>query len=97
MDVVTVRYAKTHLSKLLAAVERGEEIAIVRGGRPVARLVAAEPTEERELGFVPYDVPDSFFEPLAEDELGAWNQGVLPAQDRVANDHEGVADGQLVR
>lgn len=74
MDVVTVRYAKAHLPKLLAAVDRGKEIVIVRGGRPVARLVAAEPTEERELGFVAYDVPDSFFEPLPEDEFRAWGR-----------------------
>ena len=31
--------AKTHLSRLLARVEAGEEIVISRGGRPVARLV----------------------------------------------------------
>ena len=31
--------AKTHLSELLAAVERGEEVRITRRGQPVARLV----------------------------------------------------------
>jgi prevent-host-death family protein len=31
--------AKTHLSELLAAVERGEEVRITRRGRPIARLV----------------------------------------------------------
>jgi prevent-host-death family protein len=30
--------AKTHLSELLAAVEKGETITITRRGRPVARL-----------------------------------------------------------
>lgn len=34
--------AKTHLSRLLAAVEQGEEIVIARNGKPVARLVAVE-------------------------------------------------------
>lgn len=31
--------AKTHLSELLASVERGEEIIITRRGTPVARLL----------------------------------------------------------
>lgn len=72
MDTVKVQYAKTHLSALLNAVERGEEVIIARGDRPVARLVPLKETEERELGFVAYEVPDSFFEPLPEEELAAW-------------------------
>lgn len=39
MKPVNVHEAKTHLSRLLARVEAGEEIVIARGGRPVARLV----------------------------------------------------------
>jgi prevent-host-death family protein len=35
-----VHEAKTHLSKLLQRVERGEEIVIARSGNPVARLTA---------------------------------------------------------
>ncbi len=34
-----VHQAKTHLSRLLERAERGEEIVIARGGRPVAKLV----------------------------------------------------------
>lgn len=37
--------AKANLSKLLDAVERGEEVTITRRGKPVARLVPA--TTER--------------------------------------------------
>jgi len=42
---VTIHEAKTHLSRLLKAVEEGETILIKRGSLPVARLVpvAAEP------------------------------------------------------
>lgn len=40
---VNVHEAKTHLSKLLAEVDRGEEIVIARGGKPVARLVPVRP------------------------------------------------------
>lgn len=38
---VGVHEAKTHLSRLLREVERGTEIIVVRGGRPVARIVKA--------------------------------------------------------
>lgn len=41
MRSVPVVEAKSHFSALLAAVEAGEEIAITRHGRPVARLVPA--------------------------------------------------------
>lgn len=40
MRTVNVHEAKTHLSRLLEAVERGEEIVIARAGKPVARLVS---------------------------------------------------------
>ncbi len=39
METVNIHDAKTHLSRLLARVEAGEEIVIARAGRPVARLV----------------------------------------------------------
>jgi prevent-host-death family protein len=38
-QTVNVHEAKTHLSRLLEAVERGEEVVIARAGKPVARLV----------------------------------------------------------
>jgi hypothetical protein len=34
-------------------------------------------TPERELGFVPCHVPDSFGDPLPDDELAAW-EGLTP-------------------
>ena len=37
--VVNVHDAKTHLSRLLERVARGEEIIIGRSGKPVAKLV----------------------------------------------------------
>jgi len=36
---VNIHEAKTHLSRLLARLNDGEEIVIARAGRPVARLV----------------------------------------------------------
>jgi prevent-host-death family protein len=37
---VNMHEAKTRLSELVAAAERGEEVLIARDGRPAARLVA---------------------------------------------------------
>lgn len=49
--VVNVHEAKTHLSRLLEAVESGEEIVIARAGKPVARLVRDEgPRFTRQAG-----------------------------------------------
>lgn len=72
MKQVKVQYAKTHLSALLAAVERGEEFVIARGDHPAARLVPMGPRESRELGFVAYSVPDEFLDDLPDDDLTAW-------------------------
>ena len=72
MKQVKVQYAKTHLSALLAAVERGEEFVIARGDHPAARLVPMERQESREVGFVAYSVPDEFLDALPDDELAAW-------------------------
>lgn len=72
MKVVKVQYAKTHLSALLQEVERGSEVVIARGDLPVARLVPLGAGGRRELGFVSYDLPQSFFDPLPDDEIVAW-------------------------
>ena len=39
---VNVHHAKANLSKLLAAVESGEEVVIARNGKPAVKLVLAE-------------------------------------------------------
>lgn len=49
MVEVNVHEAKTHLSKLLARVESGEEVLISRAGKPVARLVAVAPKRVRRV------------------------------------------------
>ena len=51
MKQVSVREAKTHLSRLLRRVESGEEVVIARSGKPVAKLVPASPVRRREMGF----------------------------------------------
>ena len=43
MQIVNIHEAKTHLSRLLEVVERGEEVVIARAGQPVAMLTAYRP------------------------------------------------------
>lgn len=43
MQIVNIHEAKTHLSRLLEAVEQGEEVVIARAGRPVATLSVYRP------------------------------------------------------
>jgi prevent-host-death family protein len=51
MIEVNIHEAKTHLSRLLAQVEAGEEVTIARNGEPVAKLVAVpKPPKKRVLG-----------------------------------------------
>ena len=63
MKPVNIREAKTHLSRLVARVEAGEEIVIAKAGRPVARLVPIEkilkPVKTGGLR-LPHEIPDDF-------------------------------------
>jgi prevent-host-death family protein len=73
---VNVHEARTHLSRLLSRAAAGEDIVIAKAGRPVARLVAIQPLpgSRRRPGRWEgrLSVPDSFFEPLPNDVLTAW-------------------------
>lgn len=72
---VTVHFAKTHLSRLLARVEAGETFVIARGDKPVAKLSPATPKTPRKPGRLKdkIRIGPEFFEPLPEAELEAWN------------------------
>jgi prevent-host-death family protein len=73
---VTVHAAKTHLSQLLARVEAGEVIVIARGKTPVAKLIPIALPAKRQFGAMrgKISIGPEFFEPLSEEELGAWEQ-----------------------
>ncbi len=77
MVQVNVHDAKTYLSRLLVRVEAGEEVVIARNGRPVARLVSCRPQPRPRFGSWKGRIAldDSFFDPLPEDELAAWEGG----------------------
>ena len=49
MTQVNIHEAKTQLSRLLAKVAAGEEVVIARNGKPVARLVPAEPPRKKRV------------------------------------------------
>ncbi|PZR32570.1 type II toxin-antitoxin system Phd/YefM family antitoxin [Caulobacter segnis] len=74
MTTVNMHDAKSRLSKLVDAVEKGEvdEIIIARNGRPAARLVALRPSRgiERRIGIAAgmFTAPQN---PEAEDEEAA--------------------------
>ena len=73
MLAVNIAEAKAQLSKLIEAVERGEEVVIQRRGTPVVRL---SPIEKPKRVFGIHDgklgpVPD-FLEPADEADLDAW-------------------------
>jgi prevent-host-death family protein len=75
MTVVTIHYAKTNLSRLLAEVEAGGEVVIARGKTPVGRLVPVPPARPKRVfgsmkGQIALD--DTFFEPLPAEELALW-------------------------
>jgi prevent-host-death family protein len=70
-EPVTVHFAKTHLSRLLARVEKGETVIIARGKMPVARL---SPVAPRRAGIFKgkIKIGPEFFEPLLDEELARW-------------------------
>ena len=73
--MVNVHDAKSNLSRLLAEVERGNEVIIARAGTPCARLVPYT-TSERRLGAMAdrwEPLPTEFYAPLTDDELVAWD------------------------
>ena len=75
MQVVNMHEAKTRLSQLVAAVERGDAVVVSRRGKPVARIVPYEdPAPRRVFGSMRgrAAVDGRFFEPLPEDELAFW-------------------------
>jgi prevent-host-death family protein len=76
--IVKMHQAKTQLSKLIAAALAGEEVVIARGSEPLVRLTPIEPkTIKRQFGAYKgqFEIPDSFFEPLSEEELALWEDG----------------------
>lgn len=78
MTTITTHEAKTHLSRYLADVEKGQEFVIARGKSPVAMLVPVKkvrPKPRPKVGDIqgrPFEFPVSAFAPLNDEELKEW-------------------------
>jgi prevent-host-death family protein len=78
MKPVNVHEAKTHLSRLLARVEKGQEVVIAKAGKPVAKLVPIEPPRKpRVAGSAKGQIwiANDFDAPLPDDVLNLFNDG----------------------
>lgn len=79
MKTVNIHEAKTHLSRLLEEVARGNEVTIAKAGKPVARLVPIAPdTPTRKPGYLRgrIVISDDFDAPLPR-EVEASFEGDL--------------------
>jgi len=77
MRQVNIHEAKTQFSRLIAAVEQGEEIVIARYGEPIARLVPIRrsvPARTPGSAKGKFKVPPTFFEPLPDEILDSFEQ-----------------------
>lgn len=75
---VKMHEAKTNLSKLAAQAAAGEEVILMRGNVPIAKIVPLGATPEpRKPGRFKgvFELDDRFFDPLPEDELKLWEGG----------------------
>jgi antitoxin (DNA-binding transcriptional repressor) of toxin-antitoxin stability system len=73
----TIHHVKTHLSRLLREVQKGETVIILHGDTPVARLTAIKPTRaSRPRVGTPTTTgvrwTKTAFEPLNDEELAEW-------------------------
>ena len=74
---LTIHKAKTHLSRVLLEVQAGQEVTILRGTVPVAKIVplsgyvkkrppVGQPTSP------PLQIPEDAFAPLTKKEMAEW-------------------------
>ena len=77
MIKATIHHVKTHLSRLLKEVQRGETVIILHGSTPVARLTKIKParTARPKVG-TPTTAgvrwKKTAFDPLTDEELEEW-------------------------
>ena len=69
----TVHQAKTNLSRILRQVEAGEEVIVMRGKKPVAKITAVEPAAPARRVIGGYEglvqADDRAFDPMTDEEL----------------------------
>jgi len=85
MARVNIHDAKTHLSRLIARAQKGEEIIIAKAGKPVAKLVALASGSRRPkpgLGKGTIKVHGEITDPLPDDVLDSFYYGDIFPRDR---------------
>lgn len=80
----TVHQAKTHFSRLLKEVESGKEVVVMRGKKPVARIVSIEEPIQAQVPFRLQGAyrgkiswTDDAFDPLTDQELIEMGWGYM--------------------
>ena len=79
MTSININEAKAHLSHYLELVQKGEIVTICKRNIPIAEIKPIN-LQKRKLGFAEGEVsiPDSFFDPLPDEELRGWWCGEDP-------------------
>ena len=78
MMTITAEEAEAHMSRYLAAVERGEEIIIARGENQVAKIIPLKTSAKvprpkvGEILGEPFEFSPAAFAPLTDEELKEW-------------------------
>ena len=74
---LNIHEAKTHLSRYLARLKKGEIIVLCRRNVPIAEIRPLQPAEKRRrpigLARGRFEVPPEFYEPLPEELQRAWS------------------------
>ncbi len=77
---LNIHEAKTHLSRYLSKLKRGETIVLCKRNEPIAEIRAVRPsrTRKRPIGLAKgeFTVPKGFFEPLPEELVQAFEGDV---------------------
>lgn len=78
MIKLNIHQAKTHLSRYLARLEEEEVIILCKRNVPIAEIrpLPKPPAKKRKIGFMKgqFSVPRSFFEPLPDEILSAFER-----------------------
>lgn len=81
MASYTVHQAKTHFSRLLKDAEAGQEVIVMRGETPVAKIVPIKAVASRKELAGAYAKPGHFdedaFDPMTDEELIQCGLGYL--------------------
>lgn len=74
MREIQASEAKTHLPRLLDAVERGESVVITRHGRAIARLVPEQERRQAEIdrAMTEIEAIRKRSKPVTREEIRAW-------------------------